>query len=451
MLIAFASCKTFTKDSPTYFGGKIINPKSDYVVLFSMEKVIDTFFLNNENKFIGKIENAKEGLYHFTHGTENQYMYIEPKDSLMLRLNTWDFDESLVFAGIGAERNNFLVDCFLEDEKDNKTFYQLNKLEPTLYKQKVDSLLKLKNKTYQQYINSHKQETDGYKSILKVALTYPLYTRIEKYPLEYLYYAKSKDFPKVDNSFYNHRSAVNINKDSLMYYYPYTRYIRNYLYNKTYALGHPPMTNEYSSKFTVDLLNTIDQNIKSAVTKNAFLKQTVIGHFYRKSSCSVNENAFTTFAKLSSNTADKKVVQSLLNDNKALHKDLAIEGFSINDYNNTEFNIKEIVKDKNTFLLFWNPEHTSKSYIASRINYLSNRFSKVQFILVRIDGNASNSIEKININSQYFINDTSKANLFLTSKMSRSILIDSKGIITNGFASLSSRNVINQLKELEKN
>ena len=79
------SCNTVDKKPETYFGGKIINPKSNYVVLYSMEEVIDTFLLNSNDKFLGKIKNANEGLYYFIHGNENQHIYIEPEDSLMLR------------------------------------------------------------------------------------------------------------------------------------------------------------------------------------------------------------------------------------------------------------------------------------------------------------------------------------------------------------------------------
>jgi hypothetical protein len=152
LLMALIGCDSSKKETLTYFGGKIINPKSKYVVLFSLDKVVDTFYLDTENKFLGKLKNANEGLYYFFHGDENQYIYLEPKDSLMLRLNTWDFDESLVFAGEGAERNNILIDCFLEDEKERKAFYDFNKLEPTAFKNKVSYLEKQKLGTYNYYL-----------------------------------------------------------------------------------------------------------------------------------------------------------------------------------------------------------------------------------------------------------------------------------------------------------
>ena len=86
------SCSSEQTQSETYFGGKIINPKSNYVVLHSMQKVIDTLYLKKDNTFLGKLQDPNEGLYYFTHGNENQFIYLEPQDSLMLRLNTWYFD-----------------------------------------------------------------------------------------------------------------------------------------------------------------------------------------------------------------------------------------------------------------------------------------------------------------------------------------------------------------------
>ena len=57
LLFVFANCNNTPEEEVTYFGGRIINPKSDHVVLLSMEKVIDTFYLDDKNNFLGKILN----------------------------------------------------------------------------------------------------------------------------------------------------------------------------------------------------------------------------------------------------------------------------------------------------------------------------------------------------------------------------------------------------------
>ena len=102
----FFNCKNSNTSIYTYFGGKIINPKTDHVILYSQEKVIDTLYLDDKNKFFGKFEKFNEGLYYFKHGNgnvkSNNHIYIEPYDSLLVRLNTWDIEESIVFAGRGA-------------------------------------------------------------------------------------------------------------------------------------------------------------------------------------------------------------------------------------------------------------------------------------------------------------------------------------------------------------
>lgn len=416
-----------------------------------MEEVIDTFLLNSNDKFLGKIKNANEGLYYFIHGNENQHIYLEPEDSLMLRLNTWNFDESLVFAGKGAERNNILIDCFLEDEKERKLFYQYNKLEPSDFKDKVDSLIDLKLKTYNEYINTHNEETKGFKEVLNTALTYPIYARAERYPMIYSKYAEDGKFPKTDGTFYNYRKNTAINKDSLMYFPPYSQYVRNYLYNETYSLGHAPMKNEYSSKFTIDLLNTINSKISAKNSKNAFLRQTVISHFYNKSTCDINTQAFNAYFDLSTSTKDKKLIQNLVNDSKAILTNKKIPNFKLINYSNSSHSIIEIIKNQNALLFFWSPEFVSESYIESRINYLSNNYPNIKFIQVKINGDTRERIQKLDIKNQFYLDKDSEAHLFLTSKMPRSILINKKGKVVNGYASIASRNLNTYLKELNNN
>jgi len=447
---SFVGCSSNSKHTETYFGGKIINPKSNHVVLYSMDKVIDTMYLAKDNTFLGKLENANEGLYSFMHGSENQYIYLEPQDSLMLRLNAWSFDESMVFAGKGAERNNILIDCFLEDEKDNRMFYKLNHLEPNEFHRKTDSLLALKIATHEEYVSKHPNETNGFIQILKIALTHPIYARIERYPIAHVKNSNKTEFHTIDNSFYNYRKAITIDNDSLLYYPPYSKYVRNFLYNTTYSLGHKPMSKEYSSDFTIDLLKTIDHSITSKKSKNAFLRQTVIGHFYRKSSCDVNKKAFNTYFNLSTSAKDKLLVEQLLSDCMSFRKGQKIVDFMITDFNNGSNSIKKLTKNKNTLLLFWNPSYITPVYISSRINYLSQKFPEIQFIQIKIDGTIKDRIHQLDIKNQFFINSNNSANKFLTSKMPRTIILNRKGFITNGFASIASKKIHTELKSLSK-
>ena len=78
---------------------------------------VDSLKLDDKNRFLTKLDNHKNGLYKFYHNREYQYINLEKGDSLLLRLNTFAFDESLFFTGKGAEKNNFYIELFLLNEK----------------------------------------------------------------------------------------------------------------------------------------------------------------------------------------------------------------------------------------------------------------------------------------------------------------------------------------------
>ena len=339
---------------------------------------------------------------------------------------------------------------FLETEIERKVFYQLNKLQPKAYKSKIDSIVKFKLNTYRDYIEKHPKETESYFKILKTALIYPIYSKVERYPINHVYISREDSFPKIETSFYEYRKNLNYNSNSLMYYTPYARYMTNYLYNLTYTNGHQPMKEEFSSDFTLDLLKTIDTKISSKNSKNALLKRTVLDHFYRKSSCDLNQKAFDLFLTLSSNKKDKLLVKNLVRDNKVVRKGDEIKGFKISDFTNQPINIEDFTINKNSVLLFWDKKYISKSFIGSRIPFLQKKYPLLNFAVIEIDGDNTNRIKNIDIKNQYFINSKTLKNNFLTSKIHRTILVNKNGIVENGYASISSGNIYKQLKELSE-
>ena len=112
------SCNTSSKKSEcgvSWIGGKIVNPKLDYVVISHNRSIIDTVALDSTDSFIYKIENTDPGIYFFSH-YEYQAMFLEPGDSVMIYVNTIEFDESLSYTGRGAEKNNLLMEFYLLNE-----------------------------------------------------------------------------------------------------------------------------------------------------------------------------------------------------------------------------------------------------------------------------------------------------------------------------------------------
>jgi len=100
LIVLIVGCSTAKKDSDTVlFAGEIVNPTSTQVILMKGRQKIDSAQLDEKNRFKFDLPTIENGLYHFNLSPEYQYVYLEKGDSLMVRLNTSYFDESLVFSG----------------------------------------------------------------------------------------------------------------------------------------------------------------------------------------------------------------------------------------------------------------------------------------------------------------------------------------------------------------
>ncbi len=439
-------CNNSQVCNSTYFGGKIINPKSNCIILFENEIPLDTFYLDKNNTFLGEIPSLHEGLFNFKHGNEQQYIYLQPKDSLLIRLNTWDFDETLVFSGKGAERNNLLIDSFLESERERRIFFQYYDLSPTEFSAKVSQVEKVKLDRYNDYINNHPEESDKFNDILKTALTFPLYSKVENYPLAHSAKINHDEHSVINKDFYKHREYISLDNDSLMFFYAYRDYVLSNLYNKVNSLGYDLNSDE----FTVNLLKEISAELNDENSRNSMLRKIFIRHFYWKSSRKINENIVNTYFDLTTNLEDKKLMLNLTTDVKKIEEGELLNDFKIIDYNKSHKSIRRLIKNKKSVLYFWNPEFIGKDFIASKIQYLSEKYPDLEFIGVRIYDDNKERIFKLDIKSQYYLESNSKANSFLTSQLPRTILINKKGIVVNSYASLSSRNIFNQIEELAR-
>ncbi|WP_299715579.1 hypothetical protein [uncultured Tenacibaculum sp.] len=441
--IFLISCATSKDEKYTYFGGKIIHPKSDFVILYNSKiEVIDSIKLNKDNTFSGKLSDIKSGLYLFRHGPETQHIYLEPQDSLLMRLNTWAFDESLVFSGSNAEKNNALIENFLINEKQRKDFYKLNKLSPDLFLEAVDSLKKHKDEYLEEFKTRSTDISENYIDVLKILLYYPLYSKLETYAIN----NRLKDQPDSinENNFISHRQNISINGDSLIFFPAYKKYVDNNIYYDVYAKN----IKDDSDEFTISVLETVNDKIEAADLKNRLLKESIIRHFYSKKSCGLNKKAYNLFREFSSNDSDKDLIARLSSDVKHIQKNKRLPQFSIHTPQGSIEDIKDIIKGNNTVIYFRNKDISPDNWVASRMNYLITKNPEIQFLVVNIENHKNEYIKKLDIKHQFYLNKESNAHEFLSSKYPRMVLVNKKGIVVNGFCALSSKKLEKQITEL---
>src|SRR5690606_31317962 len=165
-------------------------------------------------------DSVSAGLYHFDHSPEYAYVYLEQGDSLQVRLNTIDFDESLAFSGIGEEANNFLVELFLSNEEDQKTVNSYYALAPENFARKVDSLASLKKADLNNFISQF-PVSQNFQEIATASINYNAYAFKEKYPFIHRRRVHEKSIPQLPANFYGYRKKINYNNRTLAYYRPY--------------------------------------------------------------------------------------------------------------------------------------------------------------------------------------------------------------------------------------
>jgi hypothetical protein len=347
-----------------------------------------------------------------------------------------------VYSGKNAERNNLLMETFLTHEKENKYLSQYREKSPLVFKQKIDSLLQIKENIINTYTKEYPNDDSSFLDIFTIALTYPIYTHLEWFSLQY---KQENHTLNLDTNYFNYRKNIDLTQDNLVYYTPYYQYFFSKICNVSYDEKHL----QESEEFVIRLLNNIDKQIQNETIKNSLLYQTVIHNFKKRHKNNSYEKVFSRFLELNTNAQQQKQVEQLISDLHFLEKKTKISNFTVEEPTGNWVSIHKAIHNKPTALYFNNIDVNHKERIASRIRFFIKKYPSLNFKIVHWNNNA-NYIQNLPIIYQYKLPQNSTANSFLTSKIERLLLIDKKGIIQNGYTNLYAYDIEEQLTMLEK-
>ena len=140
-LVLLFSCQKDKKSDHIFFGGQIVNPSSSYVTLYKDNQRIDSLELDKSFKFYKKYDSLDLGIYKIEHIPEYNSVFLEKGDSLWIRINASAFNESIVYSGNGASKNNFMMDLQLFFENENKFLSSKYSNDSKSFNSIIDSLL----------------------------------------------------------------------------------------------------------------------------------------------------------------------------------------------------------------------------------------------------------------------------------------------------------------------
>ncbi|MCK7591212.1 hypothetical protein M0G43_11550 [Subsaxibacter sp. CAU 1640] len=461
-LFTLLDCKgnSESEDGYVYFGGEIINPNNDYVVLNSPEDESDTLYLDQNNRFFEKMPLAKAGLYTFIHGGEYQRILFEPSDSIMIRLNTIDFDESLVFTGNGARKNNYLIGVFVENESDNKKFMKLMwDMEPKKFEEVLIADREKKLAELDQFL-AQKEYSPLFKMIAKSNINYDYYYNKELYPFGYYGYNNLIHYKDLPEGFYDFRSDVEYNNEELAGVIPYYRFLfyhfNNLALGKYYETAtHNVVFDNKSAVYNLEKLRLMDSLIDSDKIKNHLLKYTTRDFVTVSQDSSEINEMLSFYLQRSTSESDKDYIKKLVSSVKRLKAGNVVPNIKLMDDKDNEVELVSLVKQP-TLIYFWSsnlPMLLRNSHY--KVKSLKSKFPQMDFIGININDDDKTHWEttltqyKFPTTDEYrFVDSKEAMNDLAINSVNRSILVDKDGKIITSNAMIFTSEFEDELAQL---
>lgn len=456
LILLTLSCNNSKKDTIAYFTGEIVNPKSEYVILLKNDIVIDSAKIDAKNHFVFELENLNEGLYNFKHLGEYQYVFIEKNDSINIRLNTLDFDESLVFSGKGSEKNNFLIDIFLVNEDEKTLVNKYHALEVDEFRHKVDSL---KNMKMDQYINLLKNHTlsKNAKSITKAVIDYSHYATLEIYPYMHknrhrLHYVK-----KLPENFYKYRNIKHYNDSTLSYFRPYLNYMVMHFNNLSYTscLTDCAKKNkkiEESLHYHMHKLHLIDSLTKEPNLRDNLFRNAAYDYLLDDHNPLNNQEFIAEFNHLSKNNKHGEEINNLYDGIQDLQTGKTMPQIELVKRDGSTTMTDSLHQNQKTVYYFWSVnQRNHMKNINKRVKELKILYPQYNFVGINVNDDQNKwvnnvSAYKLNPSTQYRCANFKKmSQKFVLNSLNKMIIASEDGTIINAFANAYDQNLEEQL------
>jgi len=274
-----ASCSNDNHDTTSVYG-LIQNPTHKHIYLMEHGDIVDTIVLKSDGSFSKNLDISKPKFMVFKHPPEYQTFYIQPGDSLSFRLNTLEFDKSLVFNGDSSVENNFLMDMYLTNEANNELILSYYKIPVDVFVHKTDSI-KSKRIEKLEALNNENDFSKDFLSIAKKTINYEFYDAKERYV-----FLLRKYFPEkaklINDSFFEYRELVNFNDADLICHFAYLRFLDDYLRNKSVDRCTRNKNKSQQNCFELNTFNNIHKRLKlvDSIFDHKELKEKFLERFF---------------------------------------------------------------------------------------------------------------------------------------------------------------------------
>jgi peroxiredoxin len=454
IMALFCSCKDEFKanDYVAYFGGEVVNPNNPYVLFCKDNEVIDTLKLDKNNRFFIQFDSLAPGLYSFKHEPEYQYVYFDKNDSIMVRVNSKDFDGSVVFCGRGDQKNNFLIEQYLRNEKDRNNMFPVFDYNIDKFTKNIDSSYKVAEKIY----NDKKQEikwNDDFDIYAKASIDYPHYTKKELYPLIHKMRTGEVIYENLPKDFYAFRNDIDYNNVSLSSYSPYVMYLSNMLNNMGAINYHNHFSEvDLSLKTNINKLNIADSIFTNEKIKNVILNNIAFSYLLEDQNMVNNKAFLTTYHKYSTDRSQKNEILKIGDAIQKLTIGNSLPNVTLQDTNGNIIQSTSFTNTKSV-IFFWTANALNHfEAVHKKIEYYKKKYPNYQFIAINLN-DSKEEWQKVLANYNFTGIKELRCNDFedlkakwVITKIHRTIILQDKGLIKNAFTNIFELNFEDELK-----
>src|SRR5690606_19364137 len=433
------SCKNKEENvvKTTYIGGQIINPIVDYIIFFKGNDVLDTIKLDANNFFHFSTDKITAGLYTLRHN-ENQVFFIEPGDSLLVHINTIDFDESLAYSGKGGEQNNLLMDLYLKNEAENQNLPKWYGLSSKDFEHKIDSFKQIKEAEYKNFIETN-DVSDEFKNVALSSIAYDSYSKKE------MYAAANRSIPeKFDNQFFDYRKEINFGMDELKFYYPYYRFMNRYFENMAcskFDKKNPVDRNSF--EYNYRKLKLIDSVVTSDSIKNTLLRNNAMYYFVNAKNSEEEQKFFEMYSKMNTDEKNLEEVSKVFNASVKLTAGNTMPNILLVNTDNVVKDLQSLINQP-TVLFFWSSQ--SATQIHNRVAELKSKYPEYQFFGINTDTHFKKWRETVNkagynsISEFQLENRADAEKKLILNSMNTVFIVDKNGVILEGKTNMFNTN-----------
>ena len=403
ILILFVSCNIFAQ-TKTIFEGKIINHKDKIIILtleenYNLEKLTFKEKLNKKGEFRFEIEINKTYYGKFHNSGEESSICISPRDEIYMTLNTNEFDETIHYKGIGANKNNFLASKFLKFEDNGKqieVYKKISQLDAEEFKIYCDSIIFAFDNFIANFNKSKKLPTD----FVQVQKTW-YYYYFASFQINYAglkkYYAQLNEMPEIDEHLFTIIDTISLNNEKYLVSPYYQDFVKQFIYNKAIEIiERTKIENNYT--------NISYQLAKLYLTGQVkeYIIYLILNDAIKYYSENDFKNSYKDYLISFTDTILKNKIIKSYNKNKFLFAGSPAPSIELEDNNGNTVKLSDF-KGKVVYIDFWASWCSPCIQEISHSKELQKEFinEEIIFLYISIDKDRAswlNAIEKYQIN-----------------------------------------------------